>query len=225
MKERWIKIIIAIAVIALFALVVITTYSFTKQRENTVIEDTYNIDDTSNSTDDNENQFVNTSSMTEQEVGNLVEEKRVAFKEFIKNIQYYNITDVADGYTTDDNSNYLVLPESFVTSLETYLTVNAVDKFKTNLTELQPKSGINISGKLYRMDKSKMDSICQDSAIAIVDVNQELLTLKSASDTKIEASENIKNCSEDNSNDCSKDETYTFVLEKENDTWKIAKFV
>jgi len=69
--------------------------------------------------------------------------------------------------------------------------------------------------------KDIFDEAYTTSAISLLDVSEELLSLKYATDEKIEAVENIKLCEEDT---CKRDEFYYFVLVKEEDNWKISEF-
>ena len=76
MKKNWLKIGIVIGLVILFGVLLITVMSFRRDRENIDM----NLDDPEEETI----VFQNNSSMTEQEIRELVEEKRIDLKNFLK---------------------------------------------------------------------------------------------------------------------------------------------
>ena len=74
MKKNWLKIGIVIGLVILFGVLLITVMSFRRDRENIDM----NLDDPEEETI----VFQNNSSMTEQEIRELVEEKRIDLKNF-----------------------------------------------------------------------------------------------------------------------------------------------
>ena len=86
MKKNWLKIGIVIGLVILFGVLLVTVMSFRRDRENIDM----NLDDPEEETI----VFQNNSSMTEQEIRELVEEKRIDLKNFFENSQYYTQSEV-----------------------------------------------------------------------------------------------------------------------------------
>ncbi len=212
-KKEILKVLFIIGAVFLSIFVILIIMNFIRTKENidfTPTEEPKTIT------------FRNSSSMTEQEIRILVEEKRSALKSFFQNAQYYNIGDVGKDYTSEDNEKYLVVGEGFLNELRNLLTLDAYNVYWNEMEELVSKDNIDIKERIYKTRKDLFDSIYVTSAIAFYDVTEENIILESATDEEIIARENIKLC---NDNDiCERNDFYYLSLEKEDETWKINDF-
>jgi len=202
----------------LFILVLLVVLSFNKDSENIII-------DNNPPTEKNEEiKFNNLSDMEESEIRELVERKKLELQNFFKELKYYIISEVAEGYTKEDDENYIVIGESSLETLRSLLTIDAYGTYWDQLTEVTPKYTIQIRERVYMGEKNLFTNLFTHSAIATHGVNVESLILKSATNEKIEAIENIKYCEENTYNICQRDESYSLTLEMEENTWKINEF-
>jgi len=217
-KREWKKIGYSIIVVGLFILVLVTVMNFDHKNEDVVI-DTGNMNVIP---EENVDEFKNESGLEEQEIRLLVEEKRSELKDFFKDAKYYAISEVGASYTKEDDNKYIVVDESFLNRLRNLLTVDAYETYWKEFTEITPKENISVKERIYMARIDLFDPLYVQSAIAMIEVTEEKLILKSATDERIVAKENIRNC-EDETN-CKRDEFYKLILEKEDDTWKIAEF-
>lgn len=215
-KKEWQKLMFGVIIAVLFGLILVTILSFTKNPENIVIED--------NPIKKEEIVFQNNSSMSEKDIRDLLEAKREEFTAFINNIEYYKISEVGEKYTIEDDEKYLVLKETTLTELRNLVTEEFYTTYWDKLTEIVPKATIQLSGRIYEGPIDLFDELYSKSAIAQTNVSEEILILKSATDEEIVAIENIKLCGED-SDICTRDDKYNYVLKKENDIWKINKLI
>ncbi len=213
-KKEWIRVGLALIVALLFVLVIVVVMNFIRTRQ------TYDL--SPEEPQEEEIIFRNSSDMSEQEIRELVEERRMALKDFFKNAEFYLIGDVALDYTEEDNEKYLVVNETFLNDLRGLLTLDAYNEYWNQFTEIEPKKDVLLSSRIYMAPRDLFDSIYVTSAIPSYDVSEELLVLESATNDKIIARENIKLCDEDLI--CRRNDFYELNLEKEDDTWKIDNF-
>lgn len=214
MKKNWLKIGIVIGLVILFGVLLITVMSFRRDRENIDM----NLDDPEEETI----VFQNNSSMTEQEIRELVEEKRIDLKNFFENAQYYTPSEVSRDHTPEDDAYYIVIDDTFLNALQNLLTETLYQSYFSQFQPVTKREDINISENLYIGSKEIFENINIDSAIAMLDVSEELLVLESATDEAINAYENIRYCNDEGV--CVRDEFYHLNLQKENNKWKIANF-
>ena len=212
-KRKWIITGTALALIVLFGLIILTTFNFQSNRED-VLEDL-----TTNEPE--EIIFQNSSDMSESDIRMLVEEKRITLKEFFENAKYYNISEISSEYTKEDDEDYIVVDEEFLNEFRMLVTEDVYGNYWDELIEITPDSDVLLNSRVYRGPKNLFDSIASESAISLYNVNEEILILESATNDKIVAMENIKLCPED-TEICSRNDFYRLILEKEEDTWKIA---
>ncbi len=212
-RREWMRLGIASVCIFLFVLVILVVMTFVKSRETV----DYNTDPV-----EEEIIFHNSSDMTEQEIRLFVEEKRTELKEFFETAKYYTVSEVAQGYTQEDDEKYLVVDREFLEQLQSLLTTDAYGMFWNEFEEVVPKSDTFFQTRLYLARKDLFDFVYVTSAIAKFDVSEEKLILENATNDKITAIINILLCDEENI--CARDDKYQFHLEKEEETWKIADF-
>lgn len=214
-KKEWIRLALVVGVGILFIIVLLGVMSFTRKKEN--------IDYTEEPSAPEEIKFTNASDMTESEIRELVEEKRTNLKNFFHDAQYYNIGDVSENHTSEDNDDYMVVNEDFLNELKTLLSSRAYDDYYQYMEEIEKRSDINIKGTLYMVPRDLFDRIYITSAIPSYDVSEEYLILESATNERIKARENIKLCNDEGI--CSRDDVYELDLVKEEDTWKVDEFL
>jgi len=212
-KKEWLNIGCILSVAILFILILLTAFNFTKEKENIFID-----------TPDQEveHNFINNSSMSEQEIRLLVENKREELKQLLANIEYYKISEVAEGYQQSDDENYIVIKESFLNTFKSYVTEDFYQLYYNELTEITKRQDVLIEEKLFSGPSTLFDTLYVESAIAMKDVNEEILILVKANDQRIEAKENIRLCQENDNKNCSRDSKYSLVLEYIDDDWVIA---
>lgn len=216
MKKEIVKIILLVVVFFLLGMVLVSTVHFAKEG---VIEVPSKEEDNITETES----YPNTSSLSEEELRNLVEQKRSEFKELIMNLQYYNYKDIVNTVSDEDNEKYYIVPEGFLDKVRDLFTSIAFNQITEDVTEITPDANIKV-GKVYKLKKDIIDTITNQSAVSFHNVSEELLTLKSATNYQIIADMNIKLCDMNESLNCTRDDHYVFVLEKEDNNWKIAKY-
>lgn len=216
LKREWKKITIGLFLVFLFILVALTIFNFQKESED-IFEDYTN-------NPPEEIVFQNSSDMTEQEIREIVEEKRSILKNFFENAQYYNISEVSSEYTKEDDEKYIVIDENFLNQFHTYVTDDVYGKYWDQLTEITPDQDVLLTSRVHRGPKTMFDSVYAESAIAMLNVNEEILLLESATNERIVAIENIRLCPEGEDSICSRNDKYRLILEKVDNDWKIAEF-
>ncbi len=214
-KRKWMIIGVTLGILALFSLVLLTTFKFQSNHED-IIEDLT----------DNESEeivFQNSSDMSERDIRILVEEKRTTLKQFFENAKYYNISEISRNYTKEDDEKYIVVDENFLNEFRTLVTEEIYGRYWDELTEITPDTDALVNSRVHRGSKELFDTIASDSAISLYNVNEEILILESATNDRIVARENIKLCPEE-LEICSRNDFYRLILEKDQDVWKIAEF-
>ena len=220
-RRKWITLGVSVLVIILFAIVILTAFNFKKDREE-VFED-YTNNELPNESD--ETIFHNSSDLTEEEIRTLVEEKRTSLKDVIENAQYYKASDVSSSFNREDDEKVVAIPESFLNKIKNLLTTNLYSEYTKDVKAITVDKNItNITEPLYEMPKDLFDNASFNSAISFYDVSEENLILENATNDKITTIINIKLCEENTDDNCTRDSYYRFILEKEQEEWKIADF-
>lgn len=217
-KKEWLKIIAFLAVFVAFSIVIIRVVSFERQKDDVTI-DTPVIDDTKK---DEGISFENNSSLEENEIRKLIEEKRENLKQFFEDTKFYKVSEVSKDFTSEDDDNYIVLDTNFFDSFKTMVTEAIYDYYWNQFAKVNKRSDILVKEDLYVAKKGIFDDIYYESAIAINDVTEEKIVLRKATDKEINAYINIKYCEDDNT--CVRDELYHFDLIQINDEWLIEDF-
>lgn len=217
-KKEWLKIIAFLAVFVAFSIVIIRVVSFERQKDDVTI-DTPVIDDTKK---DEGISFENNSSLEENEIRKLIEEKRENLKQFFEDTKFYKVSEVSKDFTSEDDDNYIVLDTNFFDSFKTMVTEAIYVHYWNQFAKVNKRSDILVKEDLYVTKKGIFDDIYYESAIAINDVTEEKIVLRKATDKEINAYINIKYCEDDNA--CVRDELYHFDLIQINDEWLIEDF-
>ena len=108
-KKELKKIILSIIVIILFSLVLVTIFSFNKNSENIEFNGANNTEE--DSPKEEQDTFTNNSDIEEKDIRLLVEEKRLALKEYLSHVKYYKLSDISTNYQSSDDS-YIGIPQS-----------------------------------------------------------------------------------------------------------------
>ncbi len=213
-KREWKKLVLILIVILALGFVSLRVIKFSQEKENITIE---------SEPEETTEKFENTSDMSEEEIRNLVEEKREQLKEFFLNIQYYKPSEVAQNYTIEDDENLIVIDSKFWEDFQKLVTEEIIEQFKGSFELVEKQKDINIEEELYIGSKNTFEDILIESAITVVDVTEEQLVPVSATDTEIITYENIRYYNEEGI--CIRDDAYSFNLIKENEEWKISEFI
>ena len=218
-KKELKKVFLSIIVIILFSLVLVTIFSFNKNSENIEFNGVNNTEE--DSPKEEQDTFTNNSDIEEKDIRLLVEEKRLALKEYLSHVKYYKLSDISTNYQSSDDS-YIGIPESFFSGLKELVIDDLYNSYFSKCTLVETNNNPSIKENIYAAPIDLFDETYTNSAVAVNDVNTEILILKNATNERIEAKEEIKICSID-TNSCTRDSFYSLVLEKENEIWKIAK--
>lgn len=219
-KKEILKFVSFLAVFIALSIVIVRVFSFERTKDDVTIE-TPVIDNT-NKDKSNNIEFTNDSSMTEEEVRNLVESKREILKDFFLQTKYYSASEVSKDFTSEEDNDYLVLDSKFFEGLQALVTEGVYNSYWDQFGAVNKRNDILVTEDLYIAKKGVFDDIYYESAIAINDVTEEKIVLKKATDEKIETYINIKYCPEEES--CPRNELYHFDLIKNDSDWLIADF-
>lgn len=220
-KKEIIKFVAFVAVFVALSIVIVRVFSFERTKDDVTIE-TPVIDDSSKKDNKDEIEFQNTSSLSEEEVRNLVESKREVLKDYFLQTKYYSASEVSKDFTASENENYIVLDSKFFTGFKSLVTDDIYNFYWNQFGAVNKRTDILVTEDLYISKKGVFDDIYYESAIALNDVTEEKIVLKKATDEKIETYTNIKYCLEDGT--CPRNEFYHFDLVKNNDDWFISDF-
>ena len=216
-KKEWQKVLVMIVIAVLFGLVVLTAYQFVKEPENV------DIDVPSNEVEKPTVTFQNLSSLTEAEILELAEDKREELRSYFASVPAYYVSEVFDGFTSEDDETYMGLGSNFLDGLHLLITDEFYDEIMEQLETGTKKEGIALKEEVYIAKDDIFDDYFFRSAITLDNYNQEELILKKATDDRIDMIENIKYCREDMKDICMRDDKYDYVLEKVGNEYKIAK--
>lgn len=219
LRRDWKKYLIGIGLIVLFGLVLVCVVTFEHHPEEITIPVEEKQKEEPKKT---EITFTNQSDMTEQEIRELVEQKRNDLKIFFQNAKYYTISEVGSGYQKQDDEKYIVIDEDFLNTLNDLVTKKIYNTYWMELEEISPQENIRLTKRIYKARKDLFEELYFSSAIAMKNVSEEKLLLKNATNEKIEAVENIRLLEE--TNKVQRDDYYRLELIKEEDTWKIDEF-
>ncbi len=217
-KQRMINTTLWVVAIILLVLVVVSILNFKKVSENKVID--YTNKETVN-TKEEEKKLVNETTMSEAELRELVIEKHDALSRLIRNVKYYNASEVAEGFNNADNDK-IVLTEDFVNNLNSILSSFAFKYYNDKLNEAVLKANSGISGRIYVASKDIFNGISDNSAISWTGFDKLELKINKATDAAIESTIINKTCNEEDV--CENKNEFKFNLVKENDVFKVDNF-
>ena len=217
-RREWKKIGIGAILCILLILIMLSTLTFEMTKEDT-------FEDLTNQPNELDSLvFKNESDLSEEEVREIVEEKRNILKDFFESATYYKPSEINREYTSADDENYLVVDESFLNELNALVTTEIYNSYFEQFVEITKDQDVAITERLYRGPKDIFDDLFYKSAIAMIDVNEEKTLLDRATNEYISAVINIRYCDKEQPDICSKNEYYVFELQKEENDWQIAEF-
>ena len=214
-SERKNTIFIVAGILLLFALIMIVSFQFFKPEE----EEKPNIEkEPVVLPGDDEFELVNSSSMTVDEIWDLVEEKKDALRSlFYENVVYLPSSIAPDQFTSEDDEKSIIFAQSFLQSLNELVTDEIYQEVLSQMTLV--KNGY------YVANKKIFDKVYVDSAIAEVDITTSELRVAMASDEKISCNVTIMICEDgEDEEHCSYEKNIPFELVRVNDEWKISAF-
>ena len=214
MKKKFKKLIpyilIVLAIILLgIAISVVLQFTFKGEK--------LNLDDPENPVEEKVYTLDNQSSMNEDELDYLINHKRDDMMNFFDPIRYYNISDIDETYTEEDNEKYMVLTSEFTDNLRTYVTDNLYQKLVRNFEVLKTENDIIY----YKVSKDEFKPLYSFSAIAKFDYTELEAYPIYASDERIDSIIKLKICDDEIYDLCRRNDDYNFSLVKENEEWLI----
>ena len=159
--------------------------------------------------------FINNSSLNEEEIKKIIESKRTDIISFFDPIPYYNLSDIDSSFTKEDDEKYMALTNEFTENLKLLVTTELYDKLTSNFEFLKEENNTIY----YKVLKDEFTPLHSYSAIAIFNFLDKEIHPTFANDEKIESIIRLKNC--DDNNICIRDDEYKFVLVNEDDNWFI----
>ena len=145
-KKELKKVFLSIIVIILFSLVLVTIFSFNKNSENVEFNGANNTKE--DSLKEEQDTFTNNSDIEEKDIRLLVEEKRVALKEYLSHVKYYKLSEISANYQSSDDS-YIGIPESFFSGLKDLVTYDLYNSYFSKCTLVKTNNNSSIKENVY----------------------------------------------------------------------------
>lgn len=216
-RKEWQKVLAGILIALLFGMILLTAYHFVREPEVVDIEDTTKKEEKPSVT------FQNLSSMSEADIREMAEEKRVELQSYLGSYPSYKVSEAFKDYTEEDDLEYMGIGEDYLNGLHKLITDDFYNEIFSKLQLADVKDNVTIAEKVYVAPINLFDEYYFSSAISQSDYNQEELILKKATDDKIEMTENLKYCREDLEDVCMRNDFYDYVLDRVENEFKIAK--
>jgi len=163
---------------------------------------------------EDEMEFVNQSSLSVEEVWNLVNTKKEALRKLFYESEVYVPSEIDSKYTSSDDERYVVFGSVFLKTLHDLVTDSIYTSILNEMTMI--KEGYYLAGQ------DIFEEIYLDSAIADIDITTSSIQLISANDDYINASVKLSICEDDET--CEDSVSVPFELQNVNHTWKISAF-
>ncbi len=214
MKKKFKKllpyILIVIAVL-LLGIVISVVLQFNFKGEK------YNLDDPNKPVEEKTYSLDNQSSMSEDEIDYLINNKRDDMMNFFEPIRYYRLSDIDSNASEEDDEKYMVLTDNFTDNLKLFVTNNLYEKLIKNFEVLKTED----NKVYYKVSKDEFTPLHSFSAIAKFDYT----ILEShpifANDEIIESIIRLKICDDEIYDLCRRDDEYDFKLVKQENDWLI----
>lgn len=214
MKELFTKKNIAIALVVLLLLVLVVVAAFRFRKEDSTVPD-----NGPGPIELPEEEFLNESSLSVDEVMELVNQKRADLKKLFYESYMYNVSEIDSvHYGEEDNANYTVFDEMFLQTLNTLVSDDIFHSFFEQMTLLKQDN----NHSYYITSRTIFDDIYLSSAIAEVDITSEEIRFIRATDESINASVVMWACGEEE--DCSNKTSFPFELTLIDNKWIISAF-
>lgn len=167
---------------------------------------------------DDEMVFQNDSSLTNDEVWNLVNKKKEELRVLFYETSIYCPSDLDSTKTKEDDDLYIAFDEKFLQNLNSLVSEDIYNEILSQMTKFHE----DVNHQFYLANKNIFESIYLDSSIAQVGITSSSLRLISANDSVINSSVTISACLENKK--CNEETNHPFELRFVNDSWKVSVF-
>ena len=216
-RKEWQKVLVIIGIAVLFGLIILTAYHFVREPE------VVNYEEDPVPVEKPTEKFENLSSLSEEDISSMAEDKRIELRDYLKYIPAFTVSEAFEGYTVEDDEEYMGLGVSYLEGLHELVTDEFYNSIFEQLETGNAKSTVALPEEIYIAKSDIFDEYLNKSAISNGNYNQEELILKRATDDRIEMVENLKYCREDYFDVCMRNDSYSYVLEFERGDYRIAK--
>ena len=152
-RREWKKIGIGAILCILLILIMLSTLTFEMTKKET-------FEDLTNQPNELDSLvFKNESDLSEEEVREIVEEKRNTLKDFFESATYYKSSEINGEYTSKDDENYLIVNESFLKELDVIVTTEIYNSYFEQFVEVAKDPDVAITEKLYRGPKDIFEDL------------------------------------------------------------------
>lgn len=168
--------------------------------------------------EEDELEFQNNSSMSNDEVWKLFFTKKENLRKLFFESSVYVPSDIDSSKTEEDDALYVVFDETFLSTLNDLVC----DDIYTNILNKMVLLKEDSEHRFYLAEKDIFESIYLDSSIMEVGITSSKSRLIFANDEQINASVSMNACADEK--DCSQKTSYPFELRNVDGTWKISVF-
>ncbi|MCI8575572.1 MAG: hypothetical protein HFI09_03790 [Bacilli bacterium] len=199
------------ALVCLFAFVLTVVFHFFREDERmqNILKDPVVLPN------EDDLEFLNQSSMSVEEIWDIVSIKKEALRKLFFESETYQPHDIDPSrYTISDNELYVVLSGDFVSQFQKLVVDEIYYQFLEKMTL--------IKDQFFIAPKDIFETIYLNSIISEVDVKSSEVRLLNANDNRINASVLLEVCEEDEF--CNQNFNVPFELSKINEEWKISAF-
>lgn len=168
--------------------------------------------------EDDELEFQNNSSISDEELFNIVSNKKNELRNLFYTASLYHVKEIDSTVSDEENEKYILFDESFLAELSDLVIEPIYQNIFNQMSLFQQANGHTF----YLADRDIFESIYLDSAIAEVGILSSDLRLILANDETINASVIIRNCEEDV---CEYQNSVPFELTNVEGKWKVSAFL
>ncbi len=207
------KILVGVIVAILFCFVAFISFQFFREEEEKpdISKDPVVLPD------ENEWEIVNQSSLSIEELWDLVNTKKSELRKLFYESQVYHISEIdSENYTEADDDVYVVFDSKFVEQLNQLLTEELYHTFLNQMRLVKDSYYVSL--------QEDFSYIYFESAIAETRVDSSEIRLMSASDEYINASVLLNICESEEDTECKLLLQKPFELRKVGESWKVNKF-
>ncbi|MBR1818419.1 MAG: hypothetical protein IJ772_06160 [Bacilli bacterium] len=216
-RKEWQKVVAIIGIVILFGMILLTAYHFVREPE------VVNIEDTPASEEKPTQKFENLSSLSEEDISMMAEDKRIELRDYLASVPAYNVSEAFEGFTSEDDQEYMAIGSSYLEQLHELITDDFYNEIFEQLETGTMRPTVAVPEPLYIAKTNIFDSYLFKSAISLGEYNQEELILKKATDDQIDMVENLRYCREDAPDVCMRNDSYAYVLQYERGDYRISK--
>lgn len=167
--------------------------------------------------DDEELSFQNTSSFSDQEIIQIVNNKRALLRNLFYESKVYPLKEIDPTKTEEENEKFIVFDDSFIKQLNQLVDEDIFYELFNQMQLLKSEG----NHTFYVADRDIFESIYLESAISEVDVHSFRVRVLFATDEQIKATVSMTLCVEEK---CDQDVVFPFELTKINGDFKVSSF-